>query len=96
MDGEVEKLEVKGAVFLTLNDPKRTKAAVQLNCDSLKGFTFRPHIELNRSSWNKQKQLVPNDTEAGFPANTRIDAVRYKFSSKDESDLPFIINIFNS
>lgn len=41
--------------------------------------------------------MQPNDAAQGFPANTRLDALRYKLSSKeDESHLPFVINIFNS
>lgn len=53
MDGEVEKFEIKGAIFMTLNDPKKNKAKVQVAFQPVKGFTFRPHIEVNRSNWNK-------------------------------------------
>lgn len=52
---------------------------------------------MDRNIWNKKKQLLPNDKDQGFPANTRLDAIRYKYSSKEEEgDLPFTINIFNS
>jgi hypothetical protein len=51
---------------------------------------------VNRSVWNKQKVISANDADAGFSANTRLDAIRYKYSSKEESDVPFMVNIFNS
>lgn len=28
--------------------------------------------------------------------HTRLDAVRYNYRSKDEADLPFTMNVFNS
>ena len=57
-DGELDKFEVKGIIYLTLNDPKKN--------------------------------------DQGFPIHTRLDAVRYNYRSKDESDLPFTVNVFNS
>ena len=36
------------------------------------------------------------DQGTGFPAHSRLDAVRYRYTSKDEKDLPFTINVFNS
>lgn len=36
------------------------------------------------------------DKETGFPAQARIDMVRYRYTSKDEGDLPFTVNVFNA
>lgn len=49
VDGELEKFDIKGAIFMTLNDPKKSKPNVKVNFKSFKGFTFRPHIEVNRN-----------------------------------------------
>ena len=46
--------------------------------------------------WNKSKVICAADQELGFPAQTRLDAVRYNYRSKDESDMPFTLNVFNS
>lgn len=32
----------------------------------------------------------------GISAQTRLDALRYRYTSKTEEDLPFTINVFNS
>ena len=40
--------------------------------------------------------ICPSDTNSGFPAQTRLDAVKYTYRSKEEADLPFTLNVFNS
>lgn len=40
--------------------------------------------------------MTPSDKEAGFLPHTRLDAIRYNYRSKDEADMPFIVNVFNS
>lgn len=95
-DGEVGKFEVKGIIYITVNDPKKNNPAAQLSFQSVKGFTFKPHPELDKQQWNKSKVICASDQESGFPAQTRLDAVRYNYRSKEESDLPFTLNVFNS
>ena len=95
-DGEISKFEVKGIIYITVNDPKKNNPAAQLSFQSVKGFTFKPHPELDKQKWNKSKVICAADQESGFPAQTRLDAVRYNYRSKDEADLPFTLNVFNS
>lgn len=95
-DGELTKFEVKGNIYLTVNDPKRNNPAIQLSFQPVKGFKFAPHPELNEQQWIKQKIICADDQESGFPAQTRLDAVRYNYRSKEEGDLPFTLNVFNS
>ena len=40
--------------------------------------------------------ICASDQESGFPAQTRLDAVRYNYRSKEEGDMPFTLNVFNS
>lgn len=87
-DGEINKFEVKGIIFITVNDPKKNNPAAQLSFQSVKGFTFKPHPELEKQKWNKSKIICAADQDSGFPAQTRLDAVRYNYRSKDEADIP--------
>ena len=57
---------------------------------------FKPHPDLDKKIWDKQKVISAGDQGSGFPPHTRLDAVRYRYTSKDEKDLPFTINVFNS
>ena len=47
-DGELDKFEVKGIIFITLNDPKKSNALAQLSFNPVKGFNFKPHPELDK------------------------------------------------
>lgn len=95
-DGELDKFEVKGIIYLTLNDPKKNNPVALLSFNPIKGFNFKPHPELDKQAWNKFKTISASDKESGFPPHTRLDAVRYNYRSKDEADLPFTVNVFNS
>jgi hypothetical protein len=52
-DGELDKFEVKGIIFLTLNDPKKSNPLAMLSFNPIKGFNFKPHPELDKQAWNK-------------------------------------------
>ena len=47
-DGELAKLEVKGIIYITVNDPKKNNPAAQLSFQPVKGFAFKPHPELDK------------------------------------------------
>ena len=81
---------------MTVNDPKKNHPYVQMNFDMIKGFKFQPHPDVNKQSWNKNKLICAADEENGLPAHTKLDAIRYRYASKDEGDIPFSINVFNA
>ena len=60
-DGELNKFEVKGIIYITVNDPKKNNPAAQLSFQSVKGFTFKPHPELDKQQWNKAKVICASD-----------------------------------
>lgn len=47
-DGEISKFEIKGIIYITVNDPKKNNPAAQLSFQTVKGFTFKPHPELDK------------------------------------------------
>ena len=47
-DGELDKFEVKGIIYLTLNDPKKNNPVALLSFQPIKGFNFKPHPELDK------------------------------------------------
>ena len=52
-DGDIEKFELKGTVYLTLTDPKKNHPEIKLNYKEFKGLVFKAHPELDKQSWNK-------------------------------------------
>ena len=99
-DGDIEKFELKGVLYLTLTDPKKCHAEIPMEFSDFKGLTFKVHPELEKQSWNKQRLLRGKNSgqegAEGISAQTRLDALRYRYTSKTEEDLPFTINVFNS
>ena len=95
-DGDIEKFELKGIVYMTLTDVKKASPEILFGYDDFKGLVFKVHPELDKQAWNKQKTIKAKDSEDGFSTQTRLDALRYRYTSKAEEDLPFTINVFNS
>jgi hypothetical protein len=52
-DGELDRFEIKGIIFVTLNDPKKNNPLALLQFNPVKGFNFKPHPELDKQAWNK-------------------------------------------
>lgn len=71
-----------------------------MNYQDFKGLTFKVHPELDKQAWTKQRIIrAKNSGEEGeerFSTQTKLDALRYRYTSKEEDDLPFTINVFNS
>ena len=95
-DGDIEKFELKGIVYMTLTDVKKANPEILLNYEDFKGLVFKVHPELDKQAWNKQKMIKAKSADEGFSTQTRLDALRYRYTSKTEEDLPFTINVFNS
>lgn len=99
-DGDIEKFELKGVLYLTITDPKKTHAEIPMEMSEFKGLTFKVHPELDKQAWNKKKLIKGKNSGEqgadGLSAQTRLDALRYRYTSKSEDDLPFSINVFNS
>ena len=98
-DGDIEKFELKGIVYLTLTDPRKSQPKFQLSYKDFKGLSFKVHPELDKQAWNKKKTIQsknPEDEAEGLSTQTRLDVIRYRYTSKSEDDLPFTINVFNS
>ena len=97
-DGELEKFELKGIVYVTLTDQKKLHPEVQFSHYDHKGIVFKVHPEFDKQSWNKQKLLRAKEgTDGeGLSSQTKLDALRYRYTSKNEEDLTFKFSIFNS
>jgi hypothetical protein len=60
----------------------------------VKGVNVKVHPDVDKQAWTSSK--VIKGKEEGLPTLTKLDAVRYRYTSKDEGDLPFRVNVFNS
>ena len=95
-DGDIGKFEVRGKVFLHVNDEQKCNAEIQLSLNNVKGVMMKPHPELNRGLWTSKKILAPKENSKGFPINVKLEALMYKYSTNNASDLPFNIVVWNA
>ena len=80
---------------MTITDPKKSHAEISLAFNDFKGLSFKVHPELDKQAWNKQR-VIKAKQEEGLSTQTAIDALRYRYTSKSEEDLPFTVNVFHT
>ena len=95
-DGDLGKFEVRGEIFLYVNDESKANAEVHLSVEDMKGVAIKPHPELNRTLWTSQQIIAPKQGAQGFPVNTKLEALKYKYSTNNASDLPLNITVWNA
>jgi len=95
-DGDLGKFEVHGEIFVCLNDSTKGKAEILMSTNDTKGITIRPHPELNRTLWTSKKIITPKQGGSGFPPDTKLAVLKYKYSITDSAELPFNVVMWNS
>jgi hypothetical protein len=60
-DGDIEKFELKGVLYMTLTDPKKATPEIPFSFADFKGLVFKVHPELDKTSWNKNKVIKGKD-----------------------------------
>ena len=95
-DGDVSKFEVKGEIYLHVNDETKANAEVHLAIGDTKGVSIKPHPELNRGLWTSQQIVTSKQAEGGFPVNVKLEALKYKYATTNAADLPFTTTVWSS
>ncbi len=95
-DGDLSKFEVKGEIYLYVNDETKANAEVHLALGDTKGVSIKPHPELNRALWTSQQIVTSSQAENGFPVNVKLEALKYKYTTTNSGDLPFTTTIWTS
>jgi hypothetical protein len=95
-DGGINNLEVKGDMFVQINDPSKSKVQFQLESweDSALQFKTNPHVDKN--NWQTSKTISTKDKNTAFPVNQSIPVLKWRYVTKDESMAPFSINFWPS
>jgi hypothetical protein len=47
-DGDIEKFELKGILYMTLTDPKKSNPEIKFSLQDFKGLVFKVHPELDK------------------------------------------------
>jgi coatomer subunit delta len=97
-DGALKKLEVKGEVVLTVNDPDDTRIVIHTGAALQKsdGFQHRLHPKCDKNAYSADGALTLKDSSKGFPVGSDSAAtlLRWRRVSTDEDEIPFSINFW--
>jgi|EP00945_MAST-04E_sp_MAST-4E-sp1_P008388 coatomer subunit delta len=96
-DGSIDVLEVKGTLSIVSHDASCGKIRVQLDPDTVAaagdaGFQFKSNPNMSKPEFVKNSLLCLKAKNRDFPLGKPTTVLRWRFSSSDDSDVPFTIN----
>ena len=96
-DGSIDVMEVKGTLAVICNDESAGKVQVQLSHDSIgaagdNGFQFKTNPNMSKNDFLKSSLLCLKNKKRDYPLGKPTTVLRWRFSSNDDSSIPFTIN----
>jgi coatomer subunit delta len=96
-DGSIDIMEVKGTLAVVCNDPECGKVQIQLAADSVgqagdNGFQFKTNPNMSKNDFLKNSLLCLKNKNRDYPTGKPTTVLRWRFSSNDDSSIPFTIN----
>ena len=96
-DGSIDIMEVKGTLAVICNDEACGKVQVQLSPDSIaqageNGFQFKTNPNMSKNDFLKNSLLCLKNKKRDYPLQKPTTVLRWRFSSNDDSSIPFTIN----
>jgi len=96
-DGQVQNIDVKGELVLTLTDPEKSRVAIKLQPLDHKGvFKFNTHPNLNKTTFTSDSVLVLKDPTKGFPPNLPLGLLKWRYTTKEDEGLPLKVSCWVS
>lgn len=89
-DGGLKAFEVKGDLNLTINEPEYSRIFIRLNQGDNRRFNFKPHPNINKSRFDKERviALMPNKA---FPTGNPLGILKWRFVADDENLVPLAV-----
>ncbi|TYZ60996.1 hypothetical protein PybrP1_005351 [[Pythium] brassicae (nom. inval.)] len=86
-DGSIEQLEIKGNLYVNVNDPESGRCRLKLRSSGANGISFQTHPKVDKKLFDQESVLGLKDGSKPFPS-TRVAVLRWSVKSQDESLLP--------
>jgi hypothetical protein len=94
-DGGVKSLEIKGDLTITISDPLFSKVQFILASSLDKNFQYRTHPNIDKKKFSDNIIVLQNLTK-GFPPNSPLGVLKWRFGGKDDSSVPFSVSCWPS
>ncbi|TMW63579.1 hypothetical protein Poli38472_002520 [Pythium oligandrum] len=89
-EGTLEQLEVKGSLFVSVNDQASACCRLKLRQSAANGITFQTHPKVDKRLFDQESVLGLKDATKPFPS-ARVAVLRWSLKTQDESFLPLNI-----
>jgi len=89
-DGALEQLEVKGSMYVSVNDPSAGCCRLKLRTGGAEGISFQTHPKVDKRLFDGESVLALRDPSKPFPTS-RVAFLRWSLKTQDESMLPLNI-----
>lgn len=89
-DGALEQLEVKGSMYVSVNDPSAGCCRLKLRTGGVEGISFQTHPKVDKKLYDSDSVLALRDPTKPFPTS-RVAFLRWSLKTQDESMLPLNI-----
>ncbi|KAI5305202.1 hypothetical protein KEM56_005023 [Ascosphaera pollenicola] len=86
-DGALQSIEIKGDLYLRINDPTFTKVKLDLTANPTHGAQFRTHPNVDKAQFNSNKVIQLKDLSKRFPVNNSIGVLRWRVANAGDADI---------
>lgn len=87
-DGGVRDFELKGDLNLQVSDASLSKLKLSLADKSYSDLQFKQHPNVAKFASSGEKVIALKDTSRSFPVGQGLGVLRWRMTSKDESNVP--------
>lgn len=91
-DGGLQNMEVTGSAKIKIDDEALCKILIQLAKSENSKLQMNPHPNVDRKLFLEQNVLGLKNSSSSFPVNQSADVLRWRYQTKDESQIPLFIN----
>lgn len=95
-DGGVSSLDIKGDLFLRINDAASAAVRVVVAMGDNAGLQMRTHPNIDKTLFATENTLGLKDPSRPFPTGNPLGVLRWRLQSKDESLLPLSVTCWPS
>lgn len=95
-DGGVSSLDIKGDLFLRINDAASAAVRVVVAMGDNAGLQMRTHPNIDKTLFATESTLGLKDPSRPFPTGNPLGVLRWRLQSKDESLLPLSVTCWPS
>ncbi|KAJ3355122.1 hypothetical protein HDU91_005700 [Kappamyces sp. JEL0680] len=95
-DGGIQSMEVNGTMLLKVNDASKAKITVQIGYQPDPSLQFKTHPNVDKAAWASQSSIALRDVNRPFPVSQALGVLKWRYATKDESQLPLLVNCWPS